>query len=297
MKAKAFFSWVRIPTVFSSMGNAYAGWWLGGHEEGLNLALGLAAAALFLMAGMGLNDIADRKVDSVERPTRPLPSGAISLPAAWVWALGMLGMGLALQAMAHVPTTVVGLTLVTAIFLYNFALKGTWLGPLSMGLCRALNVLAGMALNWETWPWTWDLSLGFGQRLALISLGAYIALVTFLARDEVQGNARFRVRLFLFFFGLWTGGWIAMGVKGVAPLWGLVPTGFALMALIGPPLGRLWREPSPKHTGQMVGTLLRGIPLVDMLALWAAGCPWFFVLPMLAFLVPGPILMKRFYST
>jgi UbiA prenyltransferase family len=305
MTARAFFAWVRIPTVFSSMGNAYAGWWLGGHTDGTALVLGMLAAGLFLMAGMGLNDIADYKVDQVERPKRPLPSGAISLPRAWVMSLGMLGLGLGLQALGNLRAVWVGLSLIAAIFLYNFVLKGTWAGPLAMGLCRLLNVLGGMALSWQAGssgepsglPFGLPIDLPLGSQIALLSLGAYIAAVTFLARDEVQGNSQARVRGFLFFLGLWMGAWMALGWRGLAPWWGIVATLAALIALIGQPLGDLWRKPTPAHTGRMIGSLLRGIPLVDMLGLWAGGLPWHVVLSMAVFMVPGPLLMKKFYST
>ncbi len=304
-RLRDFFAWVRIPTVFSSMGNAYAGWWLGGHAQVTHLWLGMLASALFLMAGMGLNDIADLEVDRQERPKRPLPSGAIRLGQAWTLALGMMALGLVLQACANVRAAAVGVVLVAAIFLYNFALKGTWLGPISMGLCRALNVLAGLSLNWTEWPYRAlsegsffaRLEIPFTWRLALISLGAYIALVTYLARDEVQGNARARVRTFLFFFGLWLGAWVALAWRGLGPWWGLVGTMAALMSVIGPPFKHLWRRPTPAHSGKMIGALLRSIPLVDMLALWTAGLYWPIVISMAVFMVPGPILMKRFYST
>lgn len=296
MNWKAFFSLVRIPTVFSSLGNAYAGWFIGGHTEVTSLALGMLAAGLFLMAGMALNDIADLRVDREERPNRPLPSGAISLPSAWTLSLGMLGLGLALQAMANVRAAGVGLALMAAIFLYNFALKGTWLGPLAMGSCRALNLLAGMALNWQAWPQGGE-AFSLGALAGLLSLGLYIAAVTFLARDEVQGNALGRVRAFLFMLGLWFGAWVAMGIRGLAPWWGIVATLGGMAYFLAPPLGALWRQPKPGTTGRMVGALLRCIPLVDMLALWAAGAPWPVALAMLLFLLPGPWLMKRFYST
>jgi 4-hydroxybenzoate polyprenyltransferase len=297
MTLRDFFTWVRIPTVFSSLGNAYAGWYIGGHGQVTSLILGMAAAGMFLMAGMGLNDIADVSVDKIERPNRPLPSGAISLRRAWLLALAMLVLGLGLQGLANPRALSVGVTLIAAIFLYNFALKNTWLGPIAMGLCRLLNLMAGMALNWQAWPSEGMASFSLGARVALISLGCYIAAVTYLARDEVQGNAQGRVRFFLFGLGLWTGGWIALGVRGLAPWWAVVATLAALAILIASPLRALWRKASPAHTGRMVGTLLRGIPLVDMLGLWAAGAGWPIALSAVLFMVPGPILMKRFYST
>ena len=47
----------------------------------------VAASSCLYLAGMALNDYADREVDAVERPGRPIPSGRVS-PA---FALGLAG--------------------------------------------------------------------------------------------------------------------------------------------------------------------------------------------------------------
>ena len=47
------------------------------------LLLLLASGCLFC-GGMVLNDVFDFKVDSIERPTRPIPAGSVSLAAARV---------------------------------------------------------------------------------------------------------------------------------------------------------------------------------------------------------------------
>lgn len=56
-------------------------------------------AGFFLCGGsMVLNDIVDREIDAVNEPNRPIPSGAVSLGQAKVFAavLGVLGFGFAL---------------------------------------------------------------------------------------------------------------------------------------------------------------------------------------------------------
>ena len=296
MKPKAFLALVRIPTVFSSMSNAYAGYLLGG-GRGLSLALGLgiAAAALFIMAGMALNDVADAEVDRRERPARPIPSGAVSLAQAWALSLGMMAAGLVLLWLANPLSTAVGVALCLAIFAYNFMLKGTALGPASMGLCRMLNLLAGISLAWKAWPD--PRALPITVYLALFSLWAYIALVTFLARDEVGGNSKVRSRLFLAGMAAWFLGW-----TGAAVLW--VKTGPALPAVwaalalfLKRPLTALASEPSPRHTGQMVGALLRLVPMVDVMAMLAGGVPLPWALAGLLWILPAYLVGRIFYST
>src|SRR3989338_1204784 len=112
----------------------------GGKAGAAALLLGMAASGLYLMAGMALNDIADYRVDKVERPGRPLPSGSVPKPAAWILSLVMLAGGLLCQWVASPVAAVVGFALILCIFAYNFLLKQTILGPAAMGLCRLLNL-------------------------------------------------------------------------------------------------------------------------------------------------------------
>jgi hypothetical protein len=289
---------VRIPTVFSSLSNAFAGYWIGGgYASGAALALGMIAAGLYVMGGMALNDIADLEADRAERPSRPLPSGAISRGNAWLLVLSLFGLALVLQWLANPASAVVGALLVAAIFLYNFGLKGTALGPLSMGLCRLLNLAAGIALNFVSVS-------AFGVLMAsvygaLISLGFYVALVTFLARDEVQGNSVRRVRWFLIGLAAWFAAWAAWSMTRFS--W-VSLLGFAVLLLhawlLKDALGGLRRQPSsPPATGRTVGALLRTLPVTDTLGMLAAGvaAPW--ALLGLAFMLPGRFLARRFYST
>jgi len=298
MKSRDFFQLVRIPTIFSSLSNAYAGYWMGGGLAGIKpLLLGLCAAALYLMAGMALNDVADFKVDKVERPGRPLPSGAISRVTAWLLSIGMMLLALVCQWFANPVAACVGVLLIAAIFLYNFGLKGTFLGPASMGLCRLLNLLCGIALCADG---TSDLFyLSNPVLCALGSLWFYIACVTWLARDEVGGNSPLRVRVFFAGLAAWVGMWLVFAVlhPSLSALLLIVVLGVHAKFLYAP-LKNLWGNPlSPPATGKSIGPLLRTLPFTDVVGMVAVGVFWPWALLGLAWLLPGPFLMKRFYST
>lgn len=298
---KAFLSLVRIPTVFSSMSNAYAGYFIaGGRDFGPPLWFGAAAAAFFIMAGMALNDVADKDVDARERPDRPIPSGAIGLGTAWTLSLAFMGFGLLLQGLGNPLTPWVGAALGAAIFLYNFALKATWLGPASMGLCRLLNLLAGMSLAWDHWP-AWD-SLPAAVPGTLFSLWAYIALVTYLARDEVGGNSRRRARVFLggitAWFMAWSFAiWLGMGPGRSVPVMAMGAAWILHVGLLLGPFRALARDPSPRNTGKTVGAMLRTVPLADVLAMLAAGAPLIAALPGVLWILPAWVAGRLFYST
>lgn len=298
---------VRIPAVFSSLSNAFAGWFIGGVVAATAfggaaapvsaLILGLLAAGLYLLAGMALNDIADLEVDRIERPGRPLPSGKVSVARAWLLVTGFFALGLALQAIANPVAAQVGALLVAAIFLYNFVLKGTFLGPVSMGLCRVLNLLGAIALSLP--------SLGSFAQLpaavygALVSLGLYVALVTWLARDEVQGNSTRRVKVFMSGFAAWFAGWAAYATTQRS--WVSVAVVAVLILhfwLLKNPIAGLRRMPgSPATTGKTVGGMLGTMPATDALAMLATGVaiPW--ALTGLLWMLPGKWLARRFYST
>lgn len=294
MKPKAFLSLVRIPTVFSSMSNAYAGWFIaGGRAVTPALAAGLASAALFIMAGMALNDLADKDVDARERPNRPIPSREISVGTAWGLSLGMMALGLALLAFANPLSVACGLALCACIFAYNFGLKGGPVGPAAMGMCRALNLLTGMSLAWTTVPH----ALPRAASLALFSLWAYIALVTFLARDEVAGNSGGRIKAFLAGLGLWFAGWAAVALIWYRAQHLLALAWLTLAMLLRTPLRDLAGDPSPKNTGRMVGMLLRCVPLVDVLAMLANGVPWQYAVAGVLWIIPAYAVGKWYYST
>jgi 4-hydroxybenzoate polyprenyltransferase len=283
------------------MSNAYAGWFIAG-GGGLEpaLLLGIAAAALFIMAGMALNDVADAEVDARERPSRPIPSGAISRGGAWALSLFLMASGLVLLRLANPLSLVVGVLLCLSIFAYNFLLKSTFLGPAAMGLCRLLNLLTGMSLAWT--GLSDGLYLADSALWALISLWAYITLVTFLARDEVQGNARWKARLFLMGITAWFMAWSAALWLVLAPGRGLVMVALALVWLahvlfLSGPLRGLSRDPSPRNTGRTVGAMLRAVPFADVMAMLAAGAPLIAALPGLLWILPAWLVGRLFYST
>ena len=79
---------VRLPAVLSVPGDVLVGAAASGQVRDVPRAAGLAAASSCLyLAGMALNDYADREVDAVERPGRPIPSGRVT-PG---FALGLAG--------------------------------------------------------------------------------------------------------------------------------------------------------------------------------------------------------------
>jgi 4-hydroxybenzoate polyprenyltransferase len=206
-------------------------------------------------------------------------------------------IGLVCQWLANPASAQVGALLVAAIFLYNFVLKGTFVGPLSMATCRVLNLAAGMALSFpsiKTFATLPPSSYG-----ALASLGLYVALVTFLARDEVTGNSPRRVRAYLVALAAWFAGWAAFAstVRGWTAL--AVLAALLLLAwLLRHALASLRQAPtSPASTGRTVGGMLGAMPVTDSLGMLASGTPFVWALGGLLWMLPGRWLMRRIAVT
>jgi len=168
---------VRAPAALSVPGDTVAGAAAAG---GLGRSTpGLAAASVCLYwGGMAANDWADRDLDAVERPERPIPSGRVSAPAALGVAAGLTAAGLAVAGRAGGPRALaVAVPLAAAVWAYDLRLKNTAAGPAGMAVCRALDVLLGA-------------SSGNPVRAlpAATAIGVHTYAVTALSRHEVAGS-------------------------------------------------------------------------------------------------------------
>jgi 4-hydroxybenzoate polyprenyltransferase len=240
---------VRAPAVFSALGDPLAGALVAGGTLSPARAAKLsgAAGALYL-AGMALNDYADREEDARERPERPIPSGAVSPRAAAAVGAGLLGLGVLLARRAGAGWT--GAAVAGAVLAYDFAFKATPAGPVAMGACRALSLLMGAEAAGNP----------RGRRSAAgaaLLLGGYVAGLTLLARGETPGGGNRSVLPGVLVAGgvlLWT-----MARGGGRSL----PWVAAVGALAGPAAVRAARAPSPPSVGKAVGAMIGAIPALD----------------------------------
>nr|MBA4159394.1 UbiA family prenyltransferase [Gemmatimonadota bacterium] len=173
---------VRAPAVFSALGDPLAGMLIArGDLPPKPAARTAAAAAALYLAGMALNDVADRAEDARERPERPIPGGAISVGGAVMLGGALLAAGVLAARSAGAGRT--GRALAAAIVAYDFALKRyAYTGPVAMGACRALSLLLGA----EAAGGRRGMRKAAG---AAALLGVYVAGITVLARGETGESA------------------------------------------------------------------------------------------------------------
>ncbi|HEY8465835.1 MAG TPA: UbiA family prenyltransferase [Solirubrobacterales bacterium] len=247
---------VRLPAVLSVPGDALVGAAASGQlrrPADMPRALGLStASACLYLAGMALNDYADRELDARERPERPIPSGRVS-PG---FALGLAGALTAAGAAAAVAADgrralAVALPLAGAVWAYDLVLKPTPAGPVGMSACRALDVLLGAGPQ--------------GARAALPQaavVGAHTATVTALSRHEVHGASERVGRAALAgTAAVALGAAVAIGVRSRSAL-GRV-AGAALLAAyassVGSAQAEAARDPSPGRVKRAVGAGIMGL--------------------------------------
>ncbi|MFD9741904.1 SCO3242 family prenyltransferase [Umezawaea sp. NPDC059074] len=174
---RAYVELVRAPAALTVLGDTVAGAAASGNPlRGRRVALPLASVALY-WSGMALNDWADRDLDAVERPERPVPSGRITPNRALAVAAGLSAAGLGIAAWAGGRDALrVAVPLALAVWSYDTVLKSTPAGPLGMAACRGLDVLLGAS--------------GAGGALpAAAAVAAHTFGVTTLSRGEVHGTS------------------------------------------------------------------------------------------------------------
>ncbi|MET8836906.1 SCO3242 family prenyltransferase [Micromonospora sp. NPDC004540] len=170
---------VRAPAALSVPGDVLSGAAAAGALDRRTPALA-GASVLLYWAGMAANDWADRRLDAVERPERPIPSGRIRPATALGVAAGLTAAGLAVAGAAGGQrAAAVAVPLAATIWGYDLLAKNTAAGPAVMAACRGLDVLLGA-------------TGGRPVRAlpAALTVAAHTWTVTALSRREVSGADR-----------------------------------------------------------------------------------------------------------
>ena len=165
-----------LPTVWTNV--LAASVLAGTPRTGVTVALIALACSLSYVGGMFLNDAFDRAYDARVRPERPIPSGAISARAVFVWGFGLLAAGAALlvAVAASRAAGVAALALAALIVLYDAWHKDNPFGPLLMGLCRVMVYVCTAVALTGTIP-----AVVLGGAVVLLG---YLMGLTYVARQE-----------------------------------------------------------------------------------------------------------------
>jgi 4-hydroxybenzoate polyprenyltransferase len=180
MNAATLAELVRLPAALTVPGDTLAGAAAGGPGARGRRRMLLPASSVFLYwAGMALNDYADRELDRVERPERPIPSGRVRAGQALALAAGLsfAGVGLAAWAGGR-PAARTAAALTGVVWSYDLVLKEGPAGPLAMAAARGLDVLLGAG------------GTGRDAVVPAALMASHTAGVTLLSRGEVHGSSK-----------------------------------------------------------------------------------------------------------
>ncbi|MFG1659160.1 SCO3242 family prenyltransferase [Micromonospora chersina] len=269
---------VRAPAALSVPGDVLSGAAAAGTLDRRTPALA-GASVLLYWAGMAANDWADRRLDAVERPERPIPSGRIRPATALGVAAGLTAAGLAVAGAAGGRrATAVAVPLAATIWGYDLLAKNTAAGPAVMAACRGLDVLLGASVGprrgREAPPAghgpVRGLPAGRGPVRALpagsglvralpaaLTVAAHTWTVTALSRREVSGADRRLPRATLAGTALVAA--TALGRPDPVPV--ALAAGYA--GRYGAAQARVLADPSPARVRAAVGAGITGLPALQ----------------------------------
>ena len=247
----------------------------------------LAATGLY-GGGVVFNDVFDANLDARERPERPIPSGTVSLTVAAIFGAMLLGGGIFFAWRWSTLSGLVAVATTVSALVYDYIGKRhALLGPLNMGLCRALNLLLGVTASGHIAGSRW--------LLAAVPL-CYIAGITSLSRGEVKGGTRaaaiisscWLVAALVFFF-------VVAISEGLRAAWCL-PFVAALLFRIFGPFRRAFQSLTPSAIRLAVKTGVLSLILLDASLAAVFAEPWY-ALAILLLYVPATLLAKLFAVT
>ena len=251
----AYLALVRPANVTTAIADVLAGFGVAGMGNSAALPWLLTATACLYAGGVVLNDVFDRRLDEIERPERPIPSGRV--PATVAGAIGavLLLSGVAAASRASSAAAILALAIATLAVLYDgWGKHRRFIGPINMALCRGLNLLLGVAAVPAALGTTWP--------IALLPI-AYISGVTAISRGEVHGGSRQVATMSLGLVATVVAALLVMSVMAGPNL----AAGLALTLLLAwrvlPAFWRARRDSQPHHVRLAVRTGVLSLVLLD----------------------------------
>jgi 4-hydroxybenzoate polyprenyltransferase len=238
--------------------------------------------------GVVLNDVFDTEVDARERPERPIPSGTVSIMAAAVFGAVLL-IGAVFVAWRWSPLSgmVAVATAVAALVYDRIGKHHSVLGPVNMGLCRALNLLLGVTAGGQI--------AGHHWLLAAVPL-CYIAGITSLSRGEVKGGTRAAAIVSGFWLAATIIFFLAVAIsQRLRAVWCL-PFAAGLLLRIFGPFRNAFQSLTPAAIRGAVKTGILSLILLDASLAAAFAGPWYAVAVLLLY-APATLLAKLFAVT
>lgn len=270
---------LRPPNVTTALADVLAGYGAAGLGYPQRLGWLLGATACLYGGGVVLNDYFDRRLDAVERPERPIPSGRVRPATAAAFGAGLLLAGIVFAQRATLEAALVASAIALLAVLYDrWGKHNALVGPVNMGACRGLNLLLGVAAVPAALAERWELAF-----LPFL----YIWAVTVVSRGEVHGGrsniAAFAlVALSVVFVAL-----LVLAAQSAAGRAAAVVLTLVLAWRVGPPFWRARSDPRPETVRHAVKTGVLSLVLLDAALSAVYAGTWYALIVLSAALVAG----------
>ncbi len=110
----------------------------------LNLIYVSIAALIMLSAGNAINDYCDYKIDLINKPNRPLPSGRLKRQNALVFAIILIGISITLGALINIYALCIAILVSGMLVCYAFWLKRTPIyGNITVSTLTGITFISG----------------------------------------------------------------------------------------------------------------------------------------------------------
>lgn len=149
------------------------------------LALAIIVAFLINGAGNVINDYFDHKIDEVNRPRRPIPSGRASRKGALAYFFTLIAVSLAISYFVSMQFLYLAALNSLVSFVYSWKLKGTPLiGNIAVSWLAASTFIGGAFIVFATIP----------LAVIILALTAFLATLSreiFKDAEDVEGDKKF----------------------------------------------------------------------------------------------------------
>jgi geranylgeranylglycerol-phosphate geranylgeranyltransferase len=109
-----------------------------------NLILGFVTGFMLTAASMAINDYYDRQIDSINEPTRPIPSGLVAPRHALIFASALTAVGFAAALLTNIYSLLVAVFAWIVFTVYTTVGKHTGLlGNFLVSICVAVPLVYG----------------------------------------------------------------------------------------------------------------------------------------------------------
>ena len=184
-RPRAVLALVRWENILLAVGGVVLGaWWATGRPHEPETIVMAGVAVLLTAFANADNDVRDFEIDRVAHPSRPLPSGRLSVRAARVIVGLCASAALILAALLGGAQTLAAVGVIAAMTLYNRGVKAHGVpGNLLVAVVASLPFLFG--------AWSAG-SASAGLPLFLVAIPLHFAREIAKDIDDVQGDARHR---------------------------------------------------------------------------------------------------------